>query len=236
MSTENPAGAAGDPAAAGAGARPDGGAPPGGTPNPGGGDPSKGETVEYWKGEAKKAFAERDRARQAFLESDEGKALVAAKQAQEKAAEEAALKRGEVEKLYGEAKTRAERLEAEKRDLEAKHQAEITERDRKVKLNTARSQLEAAYRAAGGLDPETFLTLAAPAIDKGEVAVGDDGKVTGLEEVIKKQMEARPYLFKRVGSPTRQSTGGTVNPPKGAGLAAIRSAWQERREKARGGR
>ena len=240
---ENTAGAGADTSGAGAGARPDGGASSGSTPNPGNADASKGggETVDYWKGEAKKAFAERDQARndartarQAFLDSEEGKSLLAAKTAQEKAAEEAAIKRGEYEKLYGEAKARADKAEAEKRDLEAKYQADIAQRDRTVKQSRARTELEAAYRAAGGVDPETFLTLNASALDK-DITVSDDGKtVTGVEEVVKKQLAARPYLFK----PTRgvgsvQAAGGSSANANSKGGGGTAERWKEIRNRGR---
>lgn len=243
MGIENP-GAGADASAAGA-ARPDGSANPGGTPNPGTADAGKGgtDTVDYWKSEAKKAFEARDGARKAFLESEEGKKLLAAQQQIEEHArkqalevEEAAKKRGEFEKLYGEAKTKAEQAEARIAELEAKHKSDVEGLTRKQKAGRARDALETAYRAVGGVDPEAFLILTAKAIDDGDVKVDDDGKVTGVEAVVKKHQDARPHLFGKAPAReggTKKRTEAVAKPQTKGGMAAVRAAWQERREKAR---
>lgn len=243
MGIENPTPPA-DAGAGGAGARPDGGAPPGGTPNPGPVDAGKGgtETLDYWKAEAKKAFEQRDRAKQAFLESDEGKKLIAAQQQVEEhakkqalEAEEAAKKRGEFEKLYETAKTEGESLKARIAELETKHKGELDGLTKKQKTARAKEALETAYRGVGGVDPEAFLILTAASIEAGEVSVDDAGKVTGVEAVVKKQQDARPHLFgkapPREGTQRRTAPDPKAKPP--GGLAQARAAMRERLSKGR---
>jgi hypothetical protein len=196
--TTNPAG---DPAAGGtiapAGTMPTTGAP-GGTPSPAAGEPAGGGDVEHWKAEAKKAFVKRDRALEEFKGSDEFKAIAAkaAKAdeyatAQAEATRKAAEEQGKWKELY----------EAEKGKTEAAVKAIAEERD-KLRQGRIRESLAGAYTAAGGVDKDTFLELAAKHIAAGEIGVGDDGAVKGVAEVVEKFRAGKPYLFKAGGGST----------------------------------
>ncbi len=170
----------------------------GGTPSPGAADAAGSgpdKDAAYWKAEAQKAFAARDAAKKGFLESDEGKALVAARDeaqkklaeldATAKAAEEAeAQKRGEFQKLY-------EAEKAKRAEVESK----FAETARAHRVARARDALNAAYTAAGGHDAELFQLLTDKNLADGSVAVGDDGQVKGVVELIQKVREAKPALF-----------------------------------------
>lgn len=164
--------------------------------------------------EAKKAFQARDKAKQSFLDSPEGKSLMAeaakAKQleasiaaAKKKAEEDGAIARGEFEKLAVQRAVErdaalAKASEYEKQALDANKAAEARlaayeENQRKASLRTT---LDAAYKAAGGLDPEVFTLISQRFLDDGTVKVAEDGSIAGIAEAVKKIAEAKPFLFR----------------------------------------
>lgn len=106
---------------------------------------------------------------------------------QQKAAEEAAKKNGEFEKLYTEANTRAEQAE----------QALQQERINNAAIAEA-SKL-------GVVDAQAAIKL----LDKSNVTVSDDGTISGVEEAVKDLASKSPYLFK---TPNQQPVGSGSNP------------------------
>lgn len=173
----------------------DAGVKSGGTPKQTAADAAKGgkaeDTVDYWKGEAKKAFGERDQAKKAYLESAEGKSLAeraakadAFEKAQKDAETKAAQERGEYQKLY----------ESEKTEHQ-KTKDNFDRYEKKLETSKVRGALDAAYSAVGGIDPDVFKILSDTAIEKGDVKFVD-GKVEGASELVEKYVKAKPHLFK----------------------------------------
>ncbi|MGH2625472.1 MAG: hypothetical protein ACRDHY_02335 [Anaerolineales bacterium] len=215
---------------------PGAGAQPGGTPSPGPADAGGqgGEnTVEHWKAkathwerEAKGAFQARDQAKTRFLDSDEGKSLI-------KDRDELAGLKDAAAKEKGQWKELAEAKETENKALKA----QIEEGGRRAKATAIRTALDSAYVAAGGLDSETFTALtASPAA----ITVGDDGKVAGVEEIVKKLKETKPHLFKPAGAGGGGGPGPIVSgqvsddplkPKPGATLKDLNAHWNVLRKR-----
>ena len=190
-------------------------ATPGSTPRPGpaeaggkGGQETQ-ERVAYLERELKTAIADRDLAKKRYLESGEGQALaeraaLADKMLAEKQESErlAAEQRGEFQRLYETEKTRAKTLEEQ-----------VGARERAFRQTLARRELETAYSALGGIDPELFVPLAAKAVEEGTVKVGDDLSVTGGAEFLTRVLEAKPHLFRAqkeaLATVRQQLAGGT---------------------------
>jgi hypothetical protein len=148
------------------------------------------EDAGFWKAEAKKAFEKRDRAIDEFMSSDEFKALQAqaakaAKYETDRADAErkAAEEQGKFKELY-----EAQKLETAKATAEA--EAVLT-RHRSM---LAKSALDSAYSAAGGLYPDAFRKLVAD--EMVAVKVADDGTVSGHVEIVRKYLESTPGMFK----------------------------------------
>jgi colicin import membrane protein len=137
-----------------------------------------------WEREAKQAFEARDKAKARFLDSEEGKAYAEAKAKLDKLDEEAALKRGEHEKL----------LTARTAELEAERKARAEER-RTLLDGFARKELARTFLAVGGKDADWFAVKLDKAISEGSVRIADDGTVTGAPELMKKLAEAHPALI-----------------------------------------
>ena len=148
--------------------------------------------AEHLEAESKKAFAERDRAKQ---ERD----TLAAKakgyddlQAEKALADENALKeQGKWKELHEKVTAENEALKASiaDRDVKAVEAVKISNRAR------AGEALLAAYDKLGGVDREAFAALTTKYLDDGSVAVGEDGKVKGVADVLRKFVAAKPHLF-----------------------------------------
>lgn len=205
----------------------------------------------YSEAEFKENAAKRDAAKAerdaAIAEVATLKAEKASREAATKQAEaDAAAKRGEFERLYGDEKTAHLKT---KSDLEAQIATTTKEWEAKVKAaedktadtvkqhknNRARDAAENAFRHAGGTDLETFHLYAAPAIDKGEIAVDDKQQVTGVEALVSKLKEAKPFLFKPGAGGTPPGTvpaPGVAPPadpwktPPGSSTSTIAAGWK----------
>ena len=195
-----PDGAAPPPAAVDAVAP---GSTPGQAPVDAGGESND---AAYWKGEAKKAFVKRDNVLAEFQQSEQfqtlqAKAQLAEQLEQERASAErkAAEERGEFKQLYEQRTAEIDRIKAEAAaQLASKDQA-FQELASKHRHERARAALSEAYAAAGGIDLEAFLVLAADRIGDGSIAVADDGAVQGHGAVVAEFIQKRGYLFRQGG-------------------------------------
>lgn len=142
--------------------------------------------------------------------------------------DEAARQRAVIEKLRKENKQLAdEKSERERKELEAKGEHEKIANQEREKREQAEKRYQTAVKdnklavaasAAGIKDVDAALKL----VDRSDVQVDDDGKVTGAEEAIKALVEEKPYLTSSttktpVGSGTSPSSdgegGGGDTPP-----------------------
>ena len=179
---------------------------PAGTPAPAAADAAakgtpavKADAVIDWKAkfehqeaESKKAYADRDRAKQ---ERDtlaaKAKGFDDLQAAQKVAADNALKEQGKWKELHekSEAENAALKAAATARDAQAVEAAKVANRAR------AGEALVAAYDKLGGVDREAFTALTTKYLDDGTVAVGEDGKVKGVADVLKKFVAAKPHLF-----------------------------------------
>jgi hypothetical protein len=206
MSTQEGAGAGANPGAGAASA--DAGANPGGTPNPGAADATTKGGKTYDETAFKGVVQERDAAKQAARELQAQIAALTEKvgafEQSKKAAEEAALaEQGKFKELYE--KERAARETAERTAAEAASSA---------RTRVAKTQIESAFKGLGGVDAEWLDFKASKAIEKGDLKIGNDGAVAGLEVFLDGLRKAHPAQF---GAAAATGGGGTV--PGGTGAA-----------------
>ena len=183
------------------GGMPDGGAPDGGMSNGDGGQTAAAELA-----------AELERVK-AALKAANSESMTRRKRLEEleaAEAERAAAQLSEVEK--------AKRLAA---DAEAKAQA-AEERLRTARLRNA---VVVAASKLNFYDPEDAFRLA----DLGDAQVGDDGKVTGVEDALKALAKTKPHLVKAAG------TAGSLNSTEGGRQSRPSNDEVLRQKRAAGG-
>lgn len=199
----------------------DAGKAPSGTPGSGG--QSGDQTLEYWKAEAQKAFQVRDELKAERPKLAE-RAAAADKYEKEKreAEEKAAADQGKWKELYDAEKAKREQVERD-----------AGERERKLALARKREALTMAYRAVGGIDVETFEALTEKSIADNTVAISEDGRISGAEDVVKRLKETKPHLFGAAGAGAVASPGTAGARPtdptvikRGATREAIDAAWK----------
>ena len=122
----------------------------------------------------------------------ENKNLKAAAQENEQALEELKKNAGDSEGL----KEQIQQMQDAQKEAEEKHKEEI----RDMQLNNA-IKLSIAGKAQ---DEE----LVAGLVDKTKLILGEDGKVTGLEEQLKTLQEKKSFLFKEENKETAQKPAG----------------------------
>lgn len=121
-----------------------------------------------------------------------------------------------VEAMQAALKAAREKAETEKTELQkAQEAAAKAKADKDAALAAANQRLikaEVTLKSAelGIVDPDAAYAL----MDRSGVTVGDDGKVSGIDEALKALLTAKPYLKKAEGVATATS-GGATNPPPG---------------------
>jgi hypothetical protein len=158
------------------------------------------ERIAYLEAQQKELIAQRDAAKQRFLDSEEGKVLAA------KAAKADAL---ETERLAAEQKALEEQGRwkeiAERKDGELKAKDAAIEAERALRVAERRQSNDRAARSA----VDTLLRnvrvyagmgdLLKPVIDKaladGVVKVDESGSVAGAADLVKRMVEAYPRAF-----------------------------------------
>ncbi len=102
-------------------------------------------------------------------------------------------------------------LEEEKRFQEL-YESEKTEREKEVMARRdlmVRMSFMTAAAKAGIIDPDAAYVIAKTMAGFGAVAVGEDGAVTGVDELVKQLVETKPYL---IGPIKNHSVGSASNP------------------------
>lgn len=163
------------------GGMPDGGAPDGGMPNGDGGQPTAAELA---------AELERVKAALKTANSESASRRKRLEELEAAEAERTAAQLSEVEK--------AKKLAA---DAEVKAQAA----EERLRTAMVRNAVVVAASKLNFYDPEDAFRLA----DLGEAQVGEDGKVTGVEDALKTLAKAKPHLVKAAG------TAGSLNSTEG---------------------
>lgn len=183
----------------------------------GSGDRDPFERIQYLEKEQKKLIEERDKFKQRFLDSNEGKDLIAKAQrldqlekerteAERKAAEE----RGEWKRLHDEEKTKREALE---RDW--------AESRRRQSLESLKNAALTSYQSVNGVDSETFGLLVDKAIAEGLLKTNDDGKPEGVREFLQKVAEGKPFLFQNQQDALRRVSSSVEGGPLRAAQQAL---------------
>jgi len=101
-------------------------------------------------------------------------------------------------------------LKAQIKQLQDKNKADAEASDAKFR----ELRLSSAIKLAVAQDAQDA-DIVAGLIDKSKIILGEDGKVTGLEEQVKSLRESKAFLFKQAGTPPYNPHGGqppTVNP------------------------
>lgn len=101
-------------------------------------------------------------------------------------------------------------LKAEIKKLQDKNKADAEASDAKFR----ELRLSSAIKLAVAQDAQDA-DIVAGLIDKSKIILGEDGKVTGLEEQVKSLRESKAFLFKQAGTPPYNPHGGqppTTNP------------------------
>jgi len=109
--------------------------------------------------------------------------------------------KGNAEKSYNDIKAELEKLKASAGDNEALQtqitdlQTQLKDAENKHKEEIAEMKMSNAIHAALG-DSVQDADLVAGLLDRSKLILGDDGKVTGLDEQIKGLKESKAFLFK----------------------------------------
>ncbi len=183
------------------GGMPDGGAPDGGMPNGDGGQPTAAELA---------AELERVKAALKTANSESASRRKRLEELEAAEAERTAAQLSEVEK--------AKKLAA---DAEVKAQAA----EERLRTAMVRNAVVVAASKLNFYDPEDAFRLA----DLGEAQVGEDGKVTGVEDALKTLAKAKPHLVKAAG------TAGSLNSTEGGRQTRPSADEMIQRKRAAGG-
>ena len=160
-----------------------------------------GNDADFYKAEAKKAFDARDKAKEALRVAQESGRLLTDDQIAKYKALEAAATQAEEDR-----KKKAGEFDSLRVDLLKKHEAELSERDKKVLAATERlhgTLKDNAFASASewfGKDAKTILTPAIAAAYFGRYVVveADD---TGAERVVVKGLDGHTILDAKTGKP-----------------------------------
>ncbi|HHV13214.1 MAG TPA: hypothetical protein GXX75_23350 [Clostridiales bacterium] len=129
--------------------------------------------------------------------SEENKTLKGTVEANNKALEDLKKSTGDAEGL----KKQIETLQTENKTKDETHQAELKE----LKLNNA-----IKLAIAGKVHDED---LAAGLFDKSKLILGEDGKITGLDDQLKNLQESKKFLFKEEVPPAKPGFVPIGSPP-----------------------
>lgn len=120
----------------------------------------------------------------------------------EKAAEQEAARKSAEE---GVAKAKAEAADKIK-EAEAKHQEAMSAKDKAILDRTIDAELKVSAIKAGIVDLDGLKL-----IDRSSLKITDAGQVEGVDDLIAKTKEAKPYLF---GAPVPGGNSNPANPPR----------------------
>lgn len=156
---------------------------------------------------------EKGRVKSKFADYDELKAERDRLKAEEDARQRAAM-------------TEAERLKAEKEEA-AKKAEQAAEEAAKVKTaanqRIINTEIRAVARALNANDAGDVLSF----VDKAQIAIDEDGNVTGVEEAVAALKASKPYLFKApIGADAAGGSDPHRNPNKSE-LAALEKEYAE---------
>lgn len=111
--------------------------------------------------------------------------------------------------------------EAERKALEEQERyKELYEKERQAretesvarKDDTIRSRFLLTAQSKGIVDPDVAFVIAKSMPTFASVGLGDDGKVTGIDEVVEALVKEKPYLISQQQQPKPQSVGAASNP------------------------